>query len=87
MCSPYAGGRGRWVLFAGGVRSAGGDSLRASLYASGAGGGGGDALCALCMLEVLEMPEMIRCVLLCMLQAVEGRLCLWMFWRCRRCWR
>jgi len=31
------------------------------------------------MLEVLEMPEVIRCVLLCMLEAVEGRN--------RRCWR
>jgi len=26
--------------------------------------------------EVLEVPEVIRCVLLCMLEAVEGKLCL-----------
>jgi len=25
--------------------------------------------------EVLEVPEVIRCVLFCMLEAVEGRLC------------
>ena len=30
----------------------------------------------LCMLEVLEVPETMRCVLLCMLEAVEGGLCL-----------
>jgi len=28
------------------------------------------------VLDVLEMPEAMRCMLLCMLEAVEGRLCL-----------
>ena len=30
----------------------------------------------LCLLDVLDVPEVMRCVLLCMLEAVEGRLCL-----------
>ncbi len=90
MCSPYAGGRGRWVLFAGGVRSAGDDSLRATLYA------GGDAVYALRTLEAMEWVLFAGGVRraggdsLCatlyaggdapcalgMLEAVEGRLCL-----------
>ena len=53
--------------------------------------------------EVLEMPEVIRCALLCMLEAVEDRLCSLealevlrfgglgsvcrMRWRCWRCRR
>ena len=28
------------------------------------------------MREELEVPEVIRCVVLCMLKAVEGRLCM-----------
>jgi len=35
----------------------------------------------------LEVPEVIRCVLLCILEAVEGRLCCWRCWRRWRCWR
>ena len=34
----YAGGRGGWALFAGGVGDAGGDALCATLYAGGCGG-------------------------------------------------
>ena len=30
----------------------------------------------ICMLEVLEVPDVIRCMLLCMLETVEGKLCL-----------
>jgi len=30
----------------------------------------------LCLREELEVPEGIRCVVLCMLEAVEGRLCM-----------
>ena len=30
----------------------------------------------LCLLEVSEVPEVMRCVLLCMLEAVERRFCL-----------
>ena len=30
----------------------------------------------LCLQEALEVPEVMRCVLLCMLEAVEGGLCL-----------
>src|SRR6266480_2387227 len=76
MCAAlYTGGCGAWALFAGGiggVGDAGGDALYATLYA---GGAGVDALDAggceggLCLLEV---PEVMRCVLLCMLEAVEG---------------
>ena len=45
------------------------------------------------VLEVLRVPEVMRSVLLCMLEAMEGRLCLrrclrrWMCWTCRRCRR
>jgi len=53
---------------------------------------------ALCLLEVpevircvllcmLELPEVMRCVLFRTLEAVEGTLCLWRCWRCRRRWR
>src|SRR5436190_545616 len=38
----------------------------------------------LCLLEMLVV---IRCVLLCMLEAVKGTLCLWRFSRCTRCTR
>jgi len=37
--------------------------------------GVGDAL-------LLCLPEAMRCMLLCMLEAVEGRLCLLECWRC-----
>ena len=60
------GGCGRLALFAGGVGGAGGDAPCATLYAGGCGG------CAL----FAGGPEEIRCVLLRMLEAVEGRLCL-----------
>ncbi len=33
------------------------------------------SVCRRCC-EVLDVPEVIRCVLLCMLEAVEGELCL-----------
>src|SRR6266480_2221654 len=58
----------------GGVGGGGGDTLCAALYAEGYGG------CAL----FVEVYEVIRCVLLCMLEAVEGALYLWRRWRCRR---
>ena len=32
-------------------------------------------MCCFCMFEVFEVPEVMRCVLLCMLKAVEGALC------------
>src|SRR5690349_524311 len=34
-------------------------------------------VCSVCL-------EAMRCTLLCMLEAVEGGLCLWTRWRCRR---
>jgi len=58
MCSPYAGGRGRWVLFVEGV---GGDAL-CVLHTPKAVEGG------CCLLEASEVPEVIRCMLLCMLE-------------------
>ena len=61
LCS--VGGRRRCAR---GARGAGGDAQCAALYA---GSCGGQAL-------LLEVPEVIRCVLLCILEAVEGELCL-----------
>jgi len=62
----------------GGVGGVGGDTLYASMYA---GRCGRYAL----FTEVLEISEVIRCVLLCMPEAVEGRLCTravcWRPWR------
>ena len=39
------------------------------------------ALCLLEVLGVLEMPDVMRCVLLCILEAVDVGLSLW------RCWK
>jgi hypothetical protein len=38
-----------------------------------------------CLLEALEVPEVIRCMLVCMLEALwrVGSVC-WMCWRSRR---
>ena len=36
------------------------------------------------LLRILEVAEMMRSVLFCTLEAVEGTLCLWRCWRCRR---
>ncbi len=61
----YAGGGGGWALFAedvGRVTGAGGDALCANLLAG--------------VLDMLEVPEVMCCELPCMLEAVEGRLCL-----------
>ncbi len=86
-CAMRAMGAGGHALHAGGVGGAGGDTLCATLYAGGVGGVGGDALCAILyaggcggfalFMEVLEVSEVMRCVLFCMLEAVEGTLCLW----------
>src|SRR6266480_3269203 len=73
----YAGGCGGWDLCAGGV---GGTEVPE---------GGGDAVCAalegeLCLLEA---PEAMRCMLLCILEAVEGWICVrevLEVWSCRR---
>jgi len=68
-CALYAGGRGECVLFARG------DALCAALHTGGRGG------CALFAGGVLHVPEMLvvpkanRCVLMCILDVVEGRLC------------
>ena len=61
----YTGSYGGWALFAGGVKGgggAGGDALCASLYAGGCG-------------EWLYLLEAMRHVLLCMVEAAEGRFC------------
>ena len=31
---------------------------------------------SLCLLEAMEVPEVMRCVLICILEAVEGEVCL-----------
>src|SRR6266480_7016952 len=87
-CAPFAGGReGRaacavdavmccallvhvtYVMYAGGctlcARDAGRYAPCATLYAGGRGG-------QLCLREALEVPEVMRCVRLCMLEAVGG---------------
>src|SRR5436189_1029981 len=67
-CALYAGGRGGCVLFARG------DVLCAALHTGGRG-------CALFAGGVLQVPHMLvvpkamRCVLMCILDVVEGRLC------------
>ena len=58
-----------WFSVAGGAGGAGVDALCATLYAGGIGGVGGDALCATLL---AGGAEVIRCVL----DAVEGGLCL-----------
>ncbi len=50
------------------IRCVGGDTLRATLYAGVVEG-------ELCLLVVLEVLEAMRCLLLCILEAVEGWLC------------
>ncbi len=40
------------------------------------GGAGGDASMLPCLMEAVEASEVMRCVLFCMLEAVERRLCL-----------
>ncbi len=72
----YTGRYGGLALFAGGVGGAEEMEVRRSWRCGGVGGA-----------EELVVPEVIRCVLLCMLEAVEGKLCLWSCWRCRRCRR
>jgi len=68
----YAGGCGGYALFAGGAAGVGGDAMCATLYARGCGG----YVLFVEVLDVLEVPETMRCVLLSMLEAVEGTLCL-----------
>jgi len=94
----YARGRGRWVLFAGsvgGVRGAGDDVPCAAPYVGGrrrsalfVGGAGGDAPCA-ALLSAAEgrfrLLEVMCRVLLCMLEAVEGQLCLLVAMKVMRC--
>jgi len=62
----YAGGCGGRALFAG---DTGGDALYATLYAGGCGRW-------VVFVEVLEVVEVMRCVLLCILEAVDGAVCL-----------
>jgi len=40
-----------------------------------------EALQELEVLEMPEVPEVMRCVLLCMLEAIEGGLCCCRWWR------
>ncbi len=91
-------GRGRWVLFAGsvgGVRGAGDDVPCAAPYVGGGGGSalfvggaGADAPCAALLAAAegqLRLLEVMSRVLLCMLEAVEGQLCLLVAMEVMRC--
>ena len=71
----YAGGRGGWTLFVGGVGGAGGDALCAILYAGGVRGAGGDVLFATLYAGGVGVAGGDTLVLLYMLEAVEGVLC------------
>ncbi len=84
-------------LFCWRVGDATGDALHATLLAGGGGGSGGDAPCAALyaggcggwalFTEVSEVLDVMRFVLLCILEAVEGGLCLRRRQRCYRCRR